>query len=298
MNRGFSEYENFVYKFYNGSGVTDARITDSSGVHCVVWNALINILIINTALISDGEEHEQILDINALSQCKIDFKHPSIILGHHGIESLYPCYAERVRGIIDRRKISAYLHGDSHRYANHPISNISTPNSTIPSITCAKSAPQSGDSFSDVGVVYYEWRNDDNTYVQAYRWTQKGFVEDSAYYYSIDKKYYFPMIYEKEDNTSDSFIMYKQIKNIMGDHDIFMGGKWLKEAEDIWRDSCHEGIGRCLLVFYCEKASEGVVAAHQRAKEIYHDLERISNYDSNTKKMLEATRGLLYFDKY
>ena len=124
-----------------------------------------------------------------MSQCKIDFKKPSIILGHHGIDSLYPCYAERVKGVIDRRKVSAYLHGDSHQYANHPISNISTPNSTIPSITCAKSAPQSGDSFSDIGVVYYEWRNDDNTYVQAYRWTQKGYVEDSTNNYSNDKKY-------------------------------------------------------------------------------------------------------------
>ena len=74
LNKGFSEYTDFVYKFYNGSGVADARITDSSGVHCVVWNNLINIIFVNTALISDGEEHGQILDINALSQCKIDFK--------------------------------------------------------------------------------------------------------------------------------------------------------------------------------------------------------------------------------
>lgn len=298
LNKGFSEYTDFVYKFYNGSGVADARITDSSGVHCVVWNNLINIIFVNTALISDGEEHGQILDINALSQCKIDFKKPSIILGHHGIDSLYPCYAERVKGVIDRRKVSAYLHGDSHQYANHPISNISTPNSTIPSITCAKSAPQSGDSFSDIGVVYYEWRNDDNTYVQAYRWTQKGFVEDSTYYYSIDKKYYFPMIYSKENITNESLHMYRQIKSIMENHDIFMSGKWLKEAESIWKTSYHEGIGRCLLVFYYEKAAEGVISAYRRAQEIYHELERISSGDSNTQKMLEATKGLLHSDEH
>ena len=144
---------------------------------------------------------------------------------------------------------------------NDPISKISTPNSTLPSITCAKSAPQSGDSYSDIGVVYYEWRNDGNTYVQAYRWAQNGFVEDSKYYYGIDKRYYFPMIYEKDDMVDNPQTLYKQIKNIMNDHGVFMAGKWLKEAETVWKASGHEGIGRCLLMFYCEKASNGIVRA-------------------------------------
>ncbi len=297
LYRGFSDYNNFVRKFYNDSNFVDKRITDPSGVNCIDWNNLINIIYLNTALISDDEEHGEILDINALSQCKIDFNKPTIILGHHGIDSLFSCYAERVKGIIDRRKVSAYLHGDSHKYANHPISKISTPNITIPSITCAKSAPQSGDLFSDIGIVYYEWRNDDNTYVQAYRWTPKGFIEDSTYYYDIDKRYFFPMIYNKDNIINEPQIMYKQIKNIMKDHSIFMSGKWLKEAEAIWKTSYHEGIGRCLLVFYYEKAVEGVISARQQAKEIYHDLERIPNHDSNTQDMLEATKRLLYFDE-
>lgn len=200
LSKGFFDYDTFVREFYSNTDVTDSRITDPSGVHCVVWNNLINILLVNTALISDGDNHGQILDINALSQCQIDFNLPSIMLGHHSIDSLYPCYIERVKGVIDRRKVSAYLHGDSHRYMNDPISMISTPNRTVPSITCAKSAPQSGDSYSDIGVVYYEWRKDDNTYVQEYRWTKNGFIEDSTYYYEINKQYHFPMIYDKPDN--------------------------------------------------------------------------------------------------
>ena len=212
LRKGFSEYCDFVNQFYFGSDVTDARTSDPSGVNSVVWNNLINIIFLNTALISDGEEHKQIVDINALSKCKIDFSKPSILLGHHGIESLYPCHAERVIGIIDRWKISAYLHGDSHRYANQPISKISTPNNTIPGITCAKSAPQSGDSFSDIGVVYYEWQNDDNIYVQAYRWTQKGFIEDPAYYYGVDKKYFFPLMYDKGDDIAYDVLVHTDIK--------------------------------------------------------------------------------------
>lgn len=278
-------------EFYRGTDVADSRIIDPSGVHCVVWNNLINILIVNTALISDGQKHNQILNINALSQYQIDFTLPSIMLGHHGIDSLYPCYAERVKSIIDRRKISAYLHGDSHQYMNHPISKISTPNCTLPNITCAKSAPQSGDSYSDIGVVYYEWRNDDNTYVQAYRWTQNGFVEDSTYYY---KRYYFPMIYEKDDIVNKTQTLYEQIKNMINDHSIFMAGEWLKEAKAIWNASGHEGIGRCLLIFYSEKAFNGIVSAHQQAQEIHRALSQIPKHDADTQTLLELTRKLIH----
>lgn len=294
LNKGFCDYDNFVREFYKDTDISDSRIKDPSGVHCVVWNNLINIIVVNTALISDGEGHDQILDINALSQCQINFHLPSIMLGHHGIDSLYPCYAERVKSIIDRRKVSAYLHGDSHRYINQPISKISTPNSTLPSITCAKSAPQSGDSYSDIGVVYYEWRNDDNTYVQAYRWTPNGFIEDSTYYFRIDKQYHFPMIYDKDDIVNKPQTMYKQLKQIMNQHDVFMAGEWLKDAEAVWSASGHEGIGRCLLVYYCEKASKGVVSAHQQAQKIYCALSKIPSCDANTQEMLEATRKLIF----
>lgn len=173
LSRGFYDYSNFICKFYNGSDVVDERVTNPSGVNCINWNNLINIILVNTALISDSEEHGEILDINALSQCKVDFGKPTIVIGHHGLDSLLSCYAERVISIFERRKVSAYFHGDSHKFANDSIVRISTPNATISSITCPKSAPQSGDLFSDIGVVYYEWRNDDNTYVQTYRWTQK-----------------------------------------------------------------------------------------------------------------------------
>ena len=293
LNKGFSEYKSFVQSFYNGSGIVDSRVLDPEGIYCISWNNLLNILSVNTALISDGEKHSQIVDINRLSQCTPDSRLPTIMIGHHGMESLYQCFSSRVRMVIDRKKISAYLHGDSHRYANHPISRISTPNRSIPSITCAKSAPQSGDKYSDLGVVYYEWRNDGNTYIQAYRWTENGFIEDSSYYYSIDKRYYFPMLYEKEEDNQ-SQILYESVKNILSDHGSFMSGIWVDEAETSWRKSDHEGLGRCLLLFYFEKATAGVADAFVHAKEIHQKLEQIPNKDPNTNSMLDATRNLLY----
>lgn len=296
LHRGFSDYNSFVYDFYSGVDINDSRITDPSGVHCVVWNNLINILYVNTALISDGKEHGEILDINLLSECKIDFNRPTIMVGHHKIDSLYTSHLERVKRIIDRRKISAYLHGDSHRYANNPISAISTPNSTIPGISCAKSAPQSGDSYSDIGVVYYEWRNDNHTYVQAYKWAPKGFIEDPAYYYDINKRYFFSMIYDNSDPANEAQTVYEKIKKIMVDHSLFMSGEWVTEAERIWLMHYHEGIGRCLLLYYYERTDQGIAGAYQRVQELYHGLEQISNREPNTNEMLEAIKTRLYFD--
>lgn len=53
-------------------------------------------------------------------------------------------------------------------------------------------------------MVYYEWRKDDNTYVQAYSWNQHGFTEDSAYYYKVNKQFNFPMIYSKDKKGANA----------------------------------------------------------------------------------------------
>lgn len=297
LKNGFIEYRNFVYEFYRDSNVIDSRIKCPEEIMCVTWNDCLNIIMINTALISDGKEHGEIADINALSQCKIDTDKPSIIIGHHGLESLYSCYEERIKVVIDRRKISAYLHGDGHRYANRPVSKISTPNITIPSIACAKSAPQSGDQFSDIGVVYYEWRTDDNTYFQAYRWSPQGFREDPAYYYNINKQYSFPMLYNKKNRSDEALALYKHIKRIMenDNYELFIAGNWVPDAEKIWEFTCDEEIGRCLLVFYCIMANKGVSSARKRGQEIFHKLEKNTDKDSKTQKMIENARVLLGF---
>lgn len=256
LNKGFADYKNFVREFYKDSTVVDARIRCPEQVMCITWNNLLNIVMLNTALISDGKRHGEIIDINALSQCKMDSNKPSIIIGHHGLESLYPCYADRIKVVIDRRKISAYLHGDGHRYANRPVSKISTPNITIPSIACAKSAPQSGDQYSDIGIVYYEWQTDDNTYVQAYRWSSGGFIEDSTYYHNINKKYYFPMIYNEENKQRGINISeYNKIK--ICDQNLVNVEKQIVDVKNIQESIHQEDMSKEIFAYYYEIASEG-----------------------------------------
>lgn len=295
LYNGFVEYDIFARDFYADSGVIDGRVTNPSGVNCIVWNNLINILLLNTALISDGDMHKQIVDINSLSNCTIDINLPTLMLGHHWIESLFLSHIDRIHSVIDRRCISAYLHGDIHKYANNPISTISLPNRTIPSIACGKSAPQSGDSYSDIGVIYYEWRSDNNTYVRAYRWSPKtGFIEDSAYVYNIDKQYYFPMIcdYDSLDNKTNRLI--NLVKNLAHNQpNEFMKGEWVKEAETVWQSNHNETIGRSLLLFFYNKSKSGFNSELQKVKKIYYELELIPNCEPNTRALLNEIKSFI-----
>lgn len=293
LYNGFHEYVEFIRKFYARSNVRDERILNPSGIYNVVWNNMINVLSTNTALISDGENHGQILDVKALTECDINPNYPTIMLGHHGIDSLYQSHRERVEAIIDRRSISAFMHGDIHKYANNPIQKISTPNKSVPSIACGKSAPQSGDTYSDIGVVYYEWKNDNNVYIQAYQWSTKGFVENSAYYYDINKRYYFPMLYNNNAIKKRTSNIVELLKNLAKNHsESFMNGDWINEAEFIWQLNKNEVVGRSLLLYYYQKTKAGNTSFYSKAKGIYNDLRLIRNCELKTMQMLYQTRDL------
>lgn len=215
----FSDFDIFVKDFYRDSGIKtdDERVTRPSGVYHVLWNDKLHIFCMNTALISDGARtHKEIVDINALTERVQEIKknnmkdnRPIILIGHHGLDDLYPEHEKRIRGIIERYQISAYLHGDIHQYATDPILPLHLSSRVIPSIACGKSAPESGDSESDIGAVYYEWHVQKNislpsgqvqglprsfVTVKAFRWDITGFHLDTRYMHDIIKDYTFDML--------------------------------------------------------------------------------------------------------
>ena len=288
----FSEYECFVKDFYNNSKVNDERVYSPSKINCFLWNNMLNIVTINTALISDGNEHKQIIDINLLSKCTINNKKPTILIGHHGIDSLFFSHAERLESFIDRRQVSAYLHGDIHKYANNPISKISVPNRTIPAIACGKSAPQSGDSYSDIGVIYYEWHSDENVYIQAFKWfPRKGFIEDPTYYYSINKKTSFPMLSEMNIGTDTHSDFVKYLEYLAhNQQEVFMEGKWIEKAELFWSQYKTEIIGRSLLLYYYDKGRLGDLYSYNKSKQFFCELEQIVPCEEKTKNMLNSIK--------
>lgn len=210
----FTEYKDFVSLFYKDAGLDadDMRLKAPEQVFCSVRDNSINLLHVNSALISDGRRdgngcrmHPEILDINAISETlrSIDKELPTIILAHHGIESLHEEHRKRIKGMMREGLFSAYLHGDIHLHMEEPIRS-GNPSEYIPQIACGKSAPQDGDNYSDIGVIYYHWRDDDKVEVEVYKWApDNGFSRnwDYPYAYNIDEPYTFNMRYEHNNSS-------------------------------------------------------------------------------------------------
>ncbi len=194
LGNAFGKYCDFVHNFYDGK-VADERVTKPWHVQCIPWNNRINIVILNTALISDGnKDHKEILDIKTLSSLDINDALPTIVLAHHDINSLVESHKKRILKILSKIHARAYLCGDKHKLEVSVIDKYDVPEAAIPCIVCGKSAVQQGDDYSDVSVILYSYKADGNAYVQVYKWGEKfSFVTDSKFYHNIDEQYYFYM---------------------------------------------------------------------------------------------------------
>lgn len=168
LKMAFKGYSEFVKLFY-GDEVNDDRINNPDDVMCLVWKGKINIIILNTALISDGnKEHGEIIDINALSKIKINNELPTLVLGHHDFNSICESQKERMVRIFESLNVRAYLCGDTHKYEIKFIDKYDDIAHKIPCIICGKSAVQPTDTYSDVGVISYSWNDDGFVYVTPY----------------------------------------------------------------------------------------------------------------------------------
>ena len=65
---------------------------------------MLNLLCVNTAFVSDGSEHPEILDIDALFSCNIPQDYPIIMLGHHGLNALSNAQQKMIRVFIQEIK--------------------------------------------------------------------------------------------------------------------------------------------------------------------------------------------------
>lgn len=231
LKMAFKGYSEFVKRFY-GDEVNDDRINNPDDVMCLVWKGKINIIILNTALISDGnKEHGEIIDINALSKIKINNELPTLVLGHHDFNSICESQKERMVRIFESLNVRAYLCGDTHKYEIKFIDKYDDIAHKIPCIICGKSAVQPTDTYSDVGVISYSWNDDGFVYVTPYRWGEKYcFKKSNEFVYDIDKEYRFYMSEAKgELDSSNSCKVSKTYKNIIDAHndivsDIQKGG--------------------------------------------------------------------------
>lgn len=221
LHKSFEEYDKFVRDFY-GDSIEDDRVKSPSDIYAVVWNDKINIVGLNTALISNGDsERKEIVDINKLSQIasQIDGSKPTIVLAHHDLKSLVPSQHLHLDRILKTMKVRAYLCGDEHRIGRD-IANRYESGEQTPCIVCGKSAVEPRDDFSDVCVIGYTWQGC-QTAVEVFSWTGKDgdhpfeFLKSNIWYHHVDKPYSFLMT-EERDCPREHYLT-EQIEEIWDD---------------------------------------------------------------------------------
>lgn len=202
LMHGFSEYLDFVRNFYADS-VKDERIQNPAGVINIVWKNKINLILLNTALISSKiKQQTEIIDLRELSKIKNDSRLPTLVLGHHDIDSIAKSQRDRIISIFEKLQVKAYLCGDAHKTGIKYIDKYYL-TEAIPCIVCGKSTVEMTDQFSDVGIILYRWKDNGKVYVEPYKWEyESGFRKSDQFLYDIDKEFNFDFRENKESRIT------------------------------------------------------------------------------------------------
>ena len=181
LKYSFQEYVDFYKEYF------EIKKYELESVQTYTWNDKINIIGLNSALVSDGNnEHKQIIDILGLTKLNIDNGLPTIAIGHHDISYLFEEHQNVLKRVLTNLNVAAYLCGDLHKNAKTNISNYSTSNKVIPCIVCGKSSIDNTDTYSDNSFIIYQYDEnieDDNVVINLYRWNaeKKNFYESSDF---------------------------------------------------------------------------------------------------------------------
>ncbi len=154
---GFSNYKKFLGNFY-GCFINDNDLLKNK---IYIWKNKLAILCINTALVSDEQHFKpQIIDINGLQKLE-DQELPCIAIMHHDYYDISDMHKPYINSRFRELGISAVLSGHKHRASNNVI-DIGN-GEVIPNFCCAKSVSQPGDLWSDVGIIEYRWKQNENS---------------------------------------------------------------------------------------------------------------------------------------
>lgn len=309
LERAFREYNQFIKDFYKEEiPADDVRLQNTSSVYCTTWGKQINIIALNTALISDGgEERCEIVDIQKLWRITsiIDEKLPTIVIAHHAPDALCKSHRIQLERFLARINARVYLCGDEHKLGRDISNKFDIGNQTV-AIVCGKSTVAPKDSYSDICVIGYTWENS-FTNVEVFKWlngnaeTPYQFIKSDIWYHHINKPFSFRMVegdvstpsftqkmvdawdefltaYEEEDKIINQKLGRKQIRNKSGNLEDF-------NSEKIMRSLIKIGIPFPAVSQITKNAIESVF-----------ELISANNEEVDTKtirvKVLEAIRSL------
>lgn len=161
----FSRYQSFVEVFYQ-----DQNFYGENAAHTQIqtWRGQMDLLHLNTALTCNGDnKRKMIIDLMELSRLKReDEERPLIVIAHHSFFDIHPNQEGLCRRYLKSLNASAYLCGDAHRES---IGLIDLEGRVIPNIVCGKTAPQAGDQWSRIGVIFYQ-ADRGEVRTQPYKW--------------------------------------------------------------------------------------------------------------------------------
>ena len=165
----FDKYERFLKDFY-GENIKRFDILNNN---VYIWEGRIAILCLNTALISDENHNKpQIIDIYGLEKLKNEI-FPCIAIMHHDYYAISDVQKPYLQAKLKELGVSATLSGHRHRYTTSVIDLGN--GEQIPNYCCAKSVSEPGDLWSDIGLIEYRWKLDEQEVkVIPYEWNPLG----------------------------------------------------------------------------------------------------------------------------
>ncbi len=157
---------------------------DPTRVHVRTWENKINILHLNTCLISDGKrDHDEVFDINtACSEVifeKLSNDCPILVIGHHSLSDIQKDIMNQLVQFANQiKKVSAYLAGDRHipnPYNCDYLFDRKFDTCAFPNIVTGKLIPSLSDNYSKIWFIKHCW-NELEAIVeqQHYEWNPNG----------------------------------------------------------------------------------------------------------------------------
>ena len=163
----FSEYKESLRKLFGGNAEDYSK-----NVFCRTWGNKINIIHLNTALLSnESTRMEQMVDIDALEKMKLEHpEYPAIVIGHHSFFRLPESQHDVLKVCFQRFNVRAYLYGDVHLVAENWIA---LDGRRIPCISAPTFFRDPKDTYAQTGASFYTWNTnlpDGKVDVVRYRW--------------------------------------------------------------------------------------------------------------------------------
>lgn len=151
LTERFSDYCDAVGKIYGENTFPFA------GVFCREWGGRVNIIHLNTALLSNSNTHmEQIVDTTALAALEPkNPRLPAVVLAHHNFYEISKDQKELLKDLFQRLNVRAYLHGDLHQQVENSI--LLRDGREIPCIAAPSIYRNPADSHAETGAYLYEW---------------------------------------------------------------------------------------------------------------------------------------------